>query len=316
MCGITNAAHGFDRTAKTNRGVMQANKLPLSAGAKWLLDAFALLRRSPTGLGLMGLMVGLITSLASLLSMSNAGVGLAVQFVMVLITPALIGALAWGAHAVDSGRTVQVGDLAQGFAQGRFGRLLLLLLPNLAVGLLAALLLMVLLGREQLEMLAAAFETVRVQAQSNPNAQPDPNVFAGINAGRLLVWMLAVLVLGMLANFCTLTAYADISVRGTAPMQAMRNSLHGCLANIPAVLVLMALMLMTAFGVMLLANILAMLVGAIFGPVAIALVFNTLMMGALLTLMAASGYFALKQMYGQAQTQHTPPPPLPGEFQA
>ena len=297
---------------------MEARKLTLSAGAEWLLGAFALLRRSPFGYGVLGLVLGLIMAVPGLFAGSNLSLSLALQLGLAVIVPILMGGLVWAAHKVDHGRPVSVPDLFQGFANPRAPRLLATLLPQVLAGVVAAALLMLMLGTGQLSLLQEAMQTVQQQAQSNPQAPVDPSVFDGVAMGRLALWFLLVMAISILAGFATFTAHGAIMLADRPALEAMKASLRGCLRNIGAMLVFFVLLVIAMFGISLLVQIIALLVRLAAGDAAMMFVMNLLLMTLLMPLLAGSMYMAWKQMFGDGADASQPLPVAPanGGFEA
>ncbi|MCZ3100076.1 hypothetical protein NYZ00_19320, partial [Acinetobacter baumannii] len=80
-------------------------KVPASAGAEWLLDGFRLLKRSPFGLGTLGLIFGALGLLSSLAAQhGQSALGMTLQLAFVLIGPLLLAGMIFAAREVDEGR--------------------------------------------------------------------------------------------------------------------------------------------------------------------------------------------------------------------
>ena len=71
------------------------NKVPASAGAEWLLGGFALLRKAPLALGLLGVIWGLLSLLGVQLMTVNASLGMLLQLALGIIGPLLFAGLLW-----------------------------------------------------------------------------------------------------------------------------------------------------------------------------------------------------------------------------
>lgn len=275
---------------------MHAPKVGFSSGAQWLLDGFGLLRRSPLGLGLLGAIFGLLVALLGMAG--ETALALLGQLVVMLAGPIVLGGMVWAAREVDAGREARPEHLLRGVHDGKVPRLLATLLPQWAVLLLAAVLLIALLGQTHLQTL----QSIMIAAQAGQ--QPDPAVLATLPSGRILLWFLLVLGLGILAMFCTFVAIPAIMFGQTAAVPAMRASLQACLRNAGAVLLFVVLLLITAVGISLATSLVGSLVAAIGGQRLALVVVNVLMMAVLFPVYVGATLSAWKQFFGaSADTQ-------------
>lgn len=287
---------------------MDARKLPFSAGAEWLLGGFGLLRRSPLGLGLLGAIFGALSAVAALAGSGSPALAAPLNLLVLLLGPILMGGMAWAAAQVDAGRKATPDQLLQGFRDGKALRLLALLLPQVALLVVAVVLLFVMVGTEQITALAAAVESAQGQTQ------PDPKLFEGIAMGRIALWTLLLLALGVIASFFTFTAFADVMVGNRGAMDAMRRSLRACLRNVGALLLFFVLVIVAAVGISIAVQILAMIVRLIAGDAAMQMVMSVLLMAVLLPVVTGAMYLAWKQMLGDAPT--APALPVEAGFEA
>src|SRR5262245_36155565 len=108
----------------------EIRKLPASAGAEWLLGGFALLRRAPLALGLLGMSWGVVAMVGAGLAMMLPALGVAVQFLLMLAGPLLMGGMLWAVREVDEGREARPSHLLHGLQDGRAPHLLMSLLPQ------------------------------------------------------------------------------------------------------------------------------------------------------------------------------------------
>ena len=79
------------------------NKVPAGAGAEWLLGAFALLRKAPLALALLGAIWGLLSMVAVQAMAVNVTVGLFLQLALALLGRCFSRAV-WAVREVDEGR--------------------------------------------------------------------------------------------------------------------------------------------------------------------------------------------------------------------
>ncbi|QDH71515.1 BPSS1780 family membrane protein [Marilutibacter alkalisoli] len=271
------------------------NKLSASQGAQWLLDGFTLLRKAPLALGVLGLIWGGLSAIASLTGQ------VWMSLVLAVFGPLLFGGVIYAAREVDQGRSAQPGHLLQGLREGKMARFLVMLLPQLAALLVLALLLVAMIGSEQLQQMAEVMQKIQDSA-----GNPDPALLEALPVGSLFAWLVAVLVVSMVAGFFTLIAIPDVMFTDRSGFAAMGLSFRACLHNIGAVLVFMVLLVITFFALSIAANILVAVLGIALGlPIAM-LIGQTLLMSVLLPLMGATIYSAWRRML-----DGTAPPPMP-----
>lgn len=270
------------------------NKLPASAGAEWLLGGFALLRAAPLGLGVLGVIWSLgALLLASLASLAPA-LMLPAQLLIVLAGPLLFAGILWAVREVAHGRPAQPAHLLQGVREGHTGRLLATLLPQVAAGLFFGLLLLALLGTDQLRALAEVW--AQLQAIAEAGGQPDQALFESLPAGRLLLWLLGVAAGFVAVKWMTFLAGPQILFSGTDAWTAMRTSLRACARNWPAMLVFYLLAGIAVFAFMLGLLVLVTVAQLLVGATAALLLWQTLLLAVLMPVFAGSVYTAWGQM--------------------
>ncbi|MDO5504901.1 MAG: BPSS1780 family membrane protein [Pseudoxanthomonas suwonensis] len=287
---------------------MQARKVRMSSGAQWLLDGFGLLRRSPLGLGLLGAIFGLIVVLPSLL-VSQGAAAMVAQLLLIIAGPLLLGGLVWAVREVDAGRQARTGHLLQGLQDGKAPRLLATLLPQWIVLLLAAVLLVLLVGTGNLQTMQQLAETMQA------GGQPDQALMQSLPFGRLMLWLLALLVLGIGAAFATFVAIPTIMFSNTGGIAAMRQSLRACARNTGAMIVFLVLLVIAAIGISLAAQLVGF-IASLAGQKAMLLVVNVLLMAVLMPVYAGAAYSAWKQFFGHDGEGAVPALPQEHGFQA
>ncbi|MGO4221425.1 BPSS1780 family membrane protein [Lysobacter sp. TAF61] len=265
----------------------QIRKVPASAGAEWLLGGFALLRKAPMALGLLGLIWGGLSALAS-----ETG-QLWLSFLIAVLGPILFGGVIHAAREVDLGRSAQPMHLLKGLQSGKLPRLLAMLLPQLAALLVLALLLMVMIGGEQLQHIAQVIH----QMQTNP----DPELAKTLPAGRIFGWLVLALVVGVVAGFFTFIAIPDVMFTERGAFAAMSISFRACLRNLGALVVMMLLVFIAMFAMSIVANILIALLAFAIGQQAAFFIGQLLLMAVLLPVMGGTIYYAWRGMLGEAQ---------------
>lgn len=287
---------------------MDARKLKASAGAEWILAGFGLLR-SP-GMLLVGAIFGLIVGLASMLMLQSTALVMPVQLLLTLVGPLLVGGMVLAAHTVDNGGQAEPAHLLAGLQQGRTPKLLATLLPQFAAIVLIIILLLLMVGPTQLTQLASA-----VEAAQASGGQVDPSQFAGFPAGRMLLWILLMVVIAVLASFLTFTAFGDIMVNGRGAFESMRDSLRACLRNFGAMVVFFVLVIISSIGLGIAASLVGGLLGLLLGDALTAMVVNVVLMAVLMPVVTGAMYYGWKQMRGGAG-QALPPAASDNGFEA
>lgn len=265
-------------------------KVRPSAGAEWLLGGFGLLRRSPFGLGLLGAIFGLIAVVLAMFAMSSPALLMLQQLVMALLGPLLVAGMIWAAREVDQGRSANPGHLLRGIQDGKTGRLWATLLPQIAAGVVAVLLLMLMVGPTHLQALVAAVE------QAQGQTQPDPSLFADLPMGRLFLWLLLVVAVGITAGFFTFTAIPDMMFRNAGALEAMKRSFRACVGNLPAMIVFFVLLVIAAVCLSIAVQIVGFIVKLVAGETAMLFVVQILLMAVLLPVVTGAMYCAWKQL--------------------
>lgn len=270
----------------------ELRKVPASAGAEWLLGGFALLRRAPMALGLLGLIWGGLSALASFSGQ------LWLSFVLALLGPILFGGLVYAAREVDQGRKALPAHLAQGLHDRKAPRLLAMLLPQLAALVVVIVLLYAMIGTGQMQQLVLVME----QMQTNP----DPQLAEGLPAGRMFAWALIALVVGVLAGFFTFVAIPEVMFTERGALDAMLLSFRACVRNIGALLVMVVLTVIAMVALSVAVQLVVALLGLAIGAQAATFVGQLLLMAVLLPVMAGAVYYAWRQMLGTATAPMAP----------
>jgi hypothetical protein len=270
----------------------EMRKLPASAGAEWLVSGFTLLRRAPLGLGALGMIwamaVLLVTALAALLPV----LAVPAQLLLALAGPLILGGLVWAVREVDHGRPAQPAHLLQGLQEGRAPQLLVSLLPQLVVGQLSEVM-------------------TRLNEISQSGTQPSPAemeaMAASLPAGRILLWLLCVVVVFVAVALALFTFSPQVMFEQRRGLQALRLSLRACLHNVLPMLVFFLLAFVAVFAVYFLVMIVAMVAQLVGGAMLALFAAQLLFMGVLMPVFAGAVYSAWKQMFGDVAE----PPALP-----
>lgn len=286
---------------------MEIRRLPASAGAEWLLEAFRLFMKSPMGFVLLGVIyAGLMLAVMAGAQISPAMGGL-LQLVFLLLGPLLMAGMIFAAHEVDAGRSAMPGHLMAAVRTGRAGRVLTTLIPQIAIAALVIGLLYLLVGQEN--MLKISELMAKIQAQAQTGAPVDPNLLLQLPTGRLFAWMLLTMAILLATLFLTFTVVPDLMFADVRLLAAMKRSLRACLGNLPAMLVFMVLALVVMFAVGIGLGIVIGLLQLVLGQAG-AMVGNALGNGVMICYVAATMYVAWKQMLGGVATGgHEAAPP-------
>ena len=292
----------------------EIHKVPASSGAEWLLTGFSLLRRAPLALGALGVVWGLIASLALVLARLLPNLGTAVQFLLVLAGPLFMGGLLWAIREVDAGRPAKLAHLLQGLQEGRAPHLLVALLPQILAGLLLGVALLVLIGSHGLQQLSEVM--VQLNAISASGKQPEPAeieaLAATLPAGRILIWLLLVVATFAAVTLALFVMPPQVMFDRSGGWKALRNSLRASLHNLPAMLVFFVLTFIALFAIYFAVTIVALIIGMVAGQGVAVWVAQLLLMGVLMPVFAGSVYAAWKQMFTRpgsgSQTDALPPP--------
>lgn len=214
-------------------------KVPASAGAEWLMATFRLLKRSPAGFGALGAIYAGLWMAIILTITAAPGTAAALQVVMMVAGALQIAGMIFAAHEVDQGGGATTGHLLAAFRTGKAGRVLSTLIPQLVVLMLCGALLVAIVGMDNLDRLAALMAKLQTEAQKG--GQVDPSLFMDLPAGRMLLWLLLVLVIGVFSTLLTLTVIPDMLFGDVGLVAAMKRSFGACLHNLAAVVVFMVL---------------------------------------------------------------------------
>ncbi len=278
------------------------NKVPASAGAQWLLDGLANLRRAPFPFAFLGVLYGALALVVGQAATLNVGLFMALEVLLVLLGPLLMGGFVFAARSVASGGSASPAHLLEGMHGGRTGRLLATLLPNIVALVVCVVLLFVLVGMGPLSEIAQAVERAGAQAT------PDPSVFEGLPVGRLLLWFLLVILIGIVASFFTFVAIPEIMFRDTGAFDAMRRSFRACVRNLPALLVFLVLTFIAIVALYIGLSVVGLVVSAVAGQAAMQVVLQLLGSALIMPVLLSAIYFAWRQMLDGGRSPAAAPP--------
>ena len=279
----------------------QIRKVPMGAGAEWLLGGIALLRKAPLTLGLLGLIWGGLSALGSL------GGQVWLSLLMALAGPVLFGGIIYAAHEVEQSRPAKPAHLLQGIRDGKAPRLLAMLLPQVVAMIVLAALLVAMVGVEQLERMSA----VMMELQTNP----DPALMETLPLGALFGWFIAALVIGVVVGFFTFVAIPQVMFTSSSAFAAMALSLRACLRNAGALLVMLVLVMVAMIALSLALQLVGVVLAFVLGDHVSMFAVQLLLMAIVLPVLGGAVYLAWRQMVGDA-TVAPASPVVSGGFEA
>ncbi|HMB44041.1 MAG TPA: BPSS1780 family membrane protein, partial [Luteimonas sp.] len=260
-------------------------------GAEWLLGGFRLLRQAPLGLAGLGLIYGLLALLVPMSLQLDTTLFLVLELVLVALGPILTAGMIYAAQRVDRGERPLPAHLLQGLREGKTGRLLATLVPQLAAVLLCALLLVAMVGGDSLGQMAQAFEAMQKQAQ------PDTSLLTGLPIGRLLLWMVLAVVIGVVTSFFTVLAVPEIMLSDSPAWDAMRRSFQACMRNLLALIVFVVLAIIAVLAIYLAVIVVAAVFRLVAGELAMEVVAQLLATAILMPVLTGAMYTAWKQLF-------------------
>ncbi|MBD9370843.1 BPSS1780 family membrane protein [Xanthomonas sp. XNM01] len=291
-------------------------KLPASAGAEWLLGGFALLRQAPLALGTLGALWGLMASLAVMFSLAAPPLAMALQLLVTLAGPILFAGLVWAVREVAQGREASPVHLLQGAREGKVPSLLATILPQAVAGLALGVLLLTMIGPDQLQRLYSVSEELNALAQSG--AQPTPQqveaLIAGLPAGRILMWLMLGVLAALAVSIMLFLSVPRILFDHRGGFAAMGDSLRAGLNNLPALLVFFLLTFIALFAIYFGLTVIGVIVQAVAGPLLAMWLTQMLLMAVVMPLLAGAVYTAWVQLFAVgADPVAAPAPPLPSD---
>jgi hypothetical protein len=264
------------------------------AGAMWVLNGIKLWWRDPRGLGFFGLLLGVLGILPNLAGILAPSLMMAMQMVSLLASALVVMALFYAAREVDEGRSATPAQLARTLQAGKTGRLLAgVLLPQLAVLVLCTLLLVWMVGVEELQTLGQLMQDLQAG-----KPMPAPEALAALPFGRFLLWIIAALGVLIAVGLLTFTLLPDMLFGDVGLLRALQRSVRTCLSNLPAMVVFA--IAMTLFGASLIVILppLGIVLMPLFGQFGAGLMLNAVFIAILMPIVTNALYLGWKQLLG------------------
>jgi len=287
-------------------------KLPASAGAQWLLDAFSLYRRAPVQLAVLGVIGMLVSSLILVLAQAlPSWLGVLGQLLSVAVGPLVFGGMLCAVSEVDQGHRASPVHLLQPIRDRRVSHLLVPLAIQLIAVIVLGSLLYLMMGSDGLSASAEMFRKMQeLQASgATPSNEQTVALMAGVPVMRILLWMLVAFGTFVALSMAMFTQPALVVFDHQSGMHALRMSLQGCIRNFGAMAVFMLLGLIAAMCIYFLVMVLMQIAMLLGGVGAAAFVMQLAMATVIMPLYVGAVYAAWKQMF--AHRGRAAPPPVP-----
>jgi len=295
-------------------------KLPASAGAQWLLDAFSLYRRAPVQLAVLGVIGMLVSSLILVLAQAlPSWLGVLGQLLSVAVGPLVFGGMLCAVSEVDQGHRASPVHLLQPIRDRRVSHLLVPLAIQLIAVIVLGSLLYLMMGSDGLSASAEMFRKMQeLQASgATPSNEQTVALMAGVPVMRILLWMLLAFGTFVALSMAMFTQPALVVFDHQSGMHALRMSLQGCIRNFGAMAVFMLLGLIAAMCIYFLVMVLMQVAMLLGGVGAAAFVMQLAMATVIMPLYVGAVYAAWKQMFahrGRVLPPEVPPSNGPGNI--
>lgn len=287
-------------------------KLPASAGAQWLLDAFSLYARAPMQLAVLGVIGMLVSSLILVLAQLLPGwLGLMVQLLSLAVSPLIFGGMLWAVSEIDQGRRALPSHLLQPIRDKRVSHLLVPLAIQLIAVLALGTLLFALIGTEGFSSFSGLLEKVQEVQQSGRQLSNEEALamMADVPVKRIMLWILIAFATFIALSMAMFAQPALVMFDRQSGMHALRMSLQGCIENFGAMAVFMLLGLIAAACIYVLMLILMQVALLLGGMGAAAFVMQLAVTTVVMPLYVGAVYAAWKQMF--AHRSRKGPPTVP-----
>ena len=253
---------------------MAINKVSAGRGAAWINESIASLKTGGKGIWVPALLIGLFGSMPYLSMM---------QGVLILFF--------YGSLVLCIAKPDGQFNVLSGFQNGNFGRLVPVMLLNIAFAVL---------------VIAVLWPTLKVAVEAAMNGTTVPDAQAVEMAKGVLrhfVWLLPA---GILMHWTTQFAVPLATVGGLAGTQAISQALHAAFSNLPAMLVNLLCLFITMLLVIIVFIIPLALVSAatasspLLTNIAV-IPITTVMTAVMLALVSGNMLFAYRDVFGEAE---------------
>ncbi|MFZ5637938.1 MAG: BPSS1780 family membrane protein [Pseudomonadota bacterium] len=283
---------------------MEIRKVPATAGAEWLLEAFRLYRKSPFGFGTLGLIYAGLWLAMAVAAAAVPAIGVPLQLGFMIVGALLVAVMIFAAREVDVGRSASPGALVAAMQGGNGGRMMRALVPQAILALAMAGLGVVLIGQDNL---VEAMETMQaLQAKAQAGVQIDPQAVATEAIARVIFGGLIIMTISVLVFAFTITLLPDMLLDGRGLGESLKRSAAAGLRNLPAIIVYLVLGFVLLMAISIGFGIVLGVAQLIFGQSA-AIVGNAVLYGLFVNVLAGTMYFAWKQMLGGEPDAAAPP---------
>lgn len=264
---------------------MSFRKVSAARGAAWITEGLAIFKANPTPYLSLCLLVGLLSSLRI------------VSMIVGLFGVVFYGGMVSALHTQAQGGVPQVTQAFDGFSRpGAFGRLIVIVLLNIAMAVFALILLAIAIGPMVIELI-----------RQGSDMKPDEAMLLTL-LPRLGVVLLILFPVGIFVGWITLLAVPRAMLDEVPGMQAVREAISVIFANFSAMLVnllcLFALMLIMIIVLMIPMFFINMLsINHAFFGMLLQVPIMTIFTGAIFAIYGSIMYQAWRDIYGGETTK-------------
>ena len=288
----------------------EIRKVPATAGARWLLDGITIWRRSPLRLAQLGMLFGMTVMLGVALSAIVPALGMILQLVIMLAVPVMMGGLIWAIREAEHGGQPRPGHLLEGTREGRLPHLMLAVLPYFIAGIALGIVQLLLIGSDGVQQwLHVQEELNRLQA-SGETVSPERmyELAASLPVWRTLLWIALSLLTTLAVALMLSLMLPQVMFQQRRGTDALLRSFRSGMANLPAMALFYASVLIALVALNLTAFILLVICSLIVGPALSLVLMLMFYTGTVLPVIAAATYSAWKDLFAGPADQKTPPP--------
>ena len=244
---------------------MTPRRAPLTAPFRWLIDAVDVGRHQPQvviAAVVAVVLVGMLPSLpAQLMALAGSAPGMATHLVLqgvsalfgLLVMPVLYAGVYRILDGAERGRPVHVAQIAQGFSDGSFGRIVgvafLGLLLAVALVVAMGVVMAITVGLEEMKALQAWLQQVVALSEQHAGNPPPAAIQAlGIPAGlgAILGVVLAFLPAWILVSLGSAWGLVSVALLGRGAVEAFAAGLRAAFANALPILAMVVALLLPA----------------------------------------------------------------------
>lgn len=277
----------------------EIRKVPAAAGARWLWAGFSVWRRAPLRLGQLGMLFGLVVVLAVGLSALHPVLGAVIQLLVLFAVPVMMGGLIWAVRETEAGRNARPAHLLEGTHSGRLPHLMLAVLPYFAAGIALGILQLLLVGQDGVrQWLEVQQEMQQVSAAGGTLSEERLlELAAMLPVWRTLLWVVTSMLTSLAVALMLALMLPQVMFSATPGWLALGASLRAGLANLPAMVVFYASVVVAGVVLNVAAFVLLLLLSLLLGPALALVLLMMLYTGSLLPVLAGAVHAAWKDLF-------------------